>query len=384
MARLVVPTNSQVRPARARSSVNPAGPSVLLDMRPLQGPSAGRGVGSYARGLLKGLIAEGFDSHLTLLLDAALDEPALPPGRYRLAGSRRRYHGQVAAYEEAVALRSDLERIGPDLYHAVDMRLPGRSPCPLVVTLHDLIPWAWGGPRMRGERFRFWLGKRLLKRAAAVIAVSDATAADAAQWAGVDPRRVKVVPEAPDDVFKPQAGARERVRQRWGLGAGYLLFVGALDARKDPSALLGAWSAARKVQPELELVVAGDPGKQAPAAMPGARMVGRVDDAELADLYSAAGCFVFPSRYEGFGLPCLEAMACGCPVAAYRNSSLPEVVDDAGCLVDDGDAEALGGAAASMAAEPDRWRRAGLERAKRFSWSTTARETIAVYESVLR
>jgi glycosyltransferase involved in cell wall biosynthesis len=353
-------------------------------MRPLQGPSAGRGVGSYARGLLKGLIAEGFDSHLTLLLDAALDEPALPPGQYRLAGSRRRYHGQVAAYEEAAVLGSDLERIGPDLYHAVDLRLPGRSPCPLAVTLHDLIPWAWGGPRMRGERFRFWLGRRLLKGAAAVIAVSEATAADAVRWGGVDPRRVKVVPEAADEIFEPRAGAGQRVRQRWGLEPGYLLFVGALDARKDPASLLDAWSAARKARPELELVIAGDPGRQAPATMPGARMVGRVDDPALADLYTAAGCLVFPSRYEGFGLPCLEAMACGCPVAAYRNSSLPEVVDEAGRLVDDGDAEALGIAAASMVAEPDRWRRAGLERAKRFSWMKTARQTIAVYESVLR
>lgn len=373
-----------MRPARARPGNDPAGPSVLIDMRPLQGPSAGRGVGSYARGLLKGLIAEGFDSHLTLLLDAALDEPALPPGRYLLAGSRRRYHGQVAAYEEAVALGSDLKRIGPDLYHAVDLRLPGRSPCPLAVTLHDLIPWAWGGPRMRGERMRYWLGKRLLKRAAAVIAVSDATAADAARWGGVDPRRVSVVPEAPDDVFQPRTGSRERVKQRWGQEPGFLLFVGALDARKDPSSLLGAWAAAKRIRPGLDLVVAGDPGRQAPAAMPGARMVGRVDDLELADLYSAAGCLVFPSRYEGFGLPCLEAMACGCPVAAYRNSSLPEVVGDAGRLVDDGDAEALGAAAAAMAAEPDRWRKAGLDRARRFTWRSTARQTIAVYESVLR
>jgi glycosyltransferase involved in cell wall biosynthesis len=373
MARLVISTSS--------GSASPK--SVLLDVRPLQGPSASRGVGSYARGLLKGLVAEGFDSRLTLLLDAGLDEPELPPGAYRLAGSRRRYHGQLAGYEEAVALRTDLERIRPGLYHAIDLRLPGRSPCPLAVTVHDLIPWAWGGPRMRGERLRFWVGKRLLKRADAVIAVSKATAADASRIAGVEPRRIRVVPEAPDEAFRPHAGARERVAERWGLEAGYLLFVGALDARKDPRSLLRAWAAAKEVRPELELVVAGDPGRQAPATMPGARQLGRVGDAELADLYTAAGCFVFPSRYEGFGLPCLEAMACGCPVAAFRNSSLPEVVGEAGLLVGDGDPEALGRAAASMSAEPERWRRAGLERAKAFSWRKTARETIAAYESVL-
>src|SRR6266851_2876515 len=302
--------------------------SVLLDMRPLQGPSAGRGVGSYARGLLGGLIAEGFDSRLTLLLDSGLEEPSLPSGRYRLVGSRRRYHGQLAAYEEAVALGADLARIRPALYHATGLRLPGRPPCPLVVTLHDLIPWAWGGPRMRGERLRFWPGKRLLRGAGAVIAVSQATASDAARVAGVDPRLVRVVYEAADDSFQPSPGAGGRVRERWGVEAGYLLFVGALDARKDPASLLRAWAAAREIGPGLELVIAGEPGRQAPSEMPGARRLGRVDDEDLADLYTAAGCLVFPSRYEGFGLPCLEAMACGCPVAAYSNSSLTEVVGE--------------------------------------------------------
>ena len=357
---------------------------VLLDMRPLQGPSAGRGIGTYAGGLLGALIAEGFDSRLTLLLDADLPEPSLPPGAYRLAGSRRRYHGHLSGYEEAVALGADLQRIKPDLYHAIDLRLPGRSPCPLVVTLHDLVPWAWGGRQMRGERIRFWLGKRLLKRADAVLAVSQATAHDAERYASVDPKRITVVYEAADSVFQPRPGAAARVAQRFGVEAGYLLFVGALDARKDPAGLLRAWSVANASLPGLQLVLAGVPGRQAPQTMPGATTVGRVDNLELADLYSAAGCLVFPSRYEGFGLPCLEAMACGCPVAAYRNSSLPEVVIAAGELVDDGDAEALGRAAAALCAKPDRARKAGLERARAFSWRKTARQTISIYESLLR
>jgi len=237
---------------------------------------------------------------------------------------------------------------------------------------------------MRGERLRYWPGRRLLKRADLVIAVSEATGADATRLAGVDPGRIRVIPEAADAAVRRQAGAAERVRERWGLEAGYLLFVGALDARKDPAGLLRAAAAARAIRPELRLVIAGDPGRQRPDAMPGALLAGRVGSDELSDLYSAAGCLVFPSRYEGFGLPCLEAMACGCPVAAYRNSSLPEVVDDAGMLVKDGDAEALGRAAAALCAEPDRWRRAGLERAKAFSWRKTAERTISAYETVLR
>jgi glycosyltransferase involved in cell wall biosynthesis len=163
-----------------------------------------------------------------------------------------------------------------------------------------------------------------------------------------------------------------------------LLFVGALDARKDPAALLKAWAAARYTQPDLQLVIAGDPGRQAPPRMPGAFQLGRVGDQALAELYSAAACLVFPSRYEGFGLPCLEAMACGCPVAAFRNSSLPELVNDAGMLVADGDGDALGRAAAEIVREPVRWRRAGLQRAKEFTWKKAAGDTISAYEATLR
>src|SRR5437016_11379804 len=268
------------------------GPSVLLDMRPLQGPSGRRGVGAYARGLLKGLIEAGFGSHLTLLLDVAFDAPALPLGEYKLVGSRRRSHGQLAAYEDSVVLTQDLERIRPDVYHAIDLKLPGRSPVPLVVTLHDLIPWAWGGPRMRGERFRFWLGRRFLRRADVVLAVSKATADDAVRLSGVDRKRIQIVHEAAGDEFKARPGAPDRVRRRWGLKPGYLLFVGALDARKDPAALLRAWRAACASTQDLELVIAGEPGPQAPPNMGAAHRLGHVADGELADLYAAAGCLL--------------------------------------------------------------------------------------------
>src|SRR3989441_6562054 len=359
-------------------------PSVLLDMRPLQGPSGVRGVGAYARGLLGGLIRSGFDRNLTLLLDVAFDEPALPAGRYSLAGSRRRTHGQLAAYEDAVALTADIQRIGPDVYHAIDFHLPGRCPCPLVVTLHDLIPWAWGGPRMRGERFRYMLFLRLLRRADLVIAVSNATAEDAIGMHVASRHRVRIIREAADRVFTPTPDASGRVKDKWGVDGRYLLFVGALDARKDPHALLHAWTTARITHPDLKLLIAGAPGRQAPPSMSGAIQLGRVDDEELADLYSAASCLLFPSRYEGFGLPCLEAMACGCPVAAFRNSSIPELVDDAGMLVEDGDGEALGDAAAAMIRAPDRWRRAGLQQGPQVRLENNAHAKMSAYESVLR
>jgi len=353
-------------------------------MRPLQGPSAKRGVGSYAMGLLTGLVAEGFDSHLTLLLDARQPLPKLPPAKFNIARTVRRYSGHLAGYEEAVALRGDLERIRPDVYHAIDLRLPGSAPCPVVVTLHDLIPWAFGGSRMWGERMRYWLGRRLLRNADLVLAVSQSTADDAVRLARINKARIKVVPEAAPAGFAPSPGAAARMKERFAIDAGYLLFVGALDARKDPAALLRAWSVAKESQPDLKLILVGEPGKQAPRQMPEARVLGHLAESELIDVYSAAGCLVFPSRYEGFGLPCLEALACGCPVAAYRNSSLPEVVDGAGQLVEDGDADALGRAAARLATDATRPWQPGLERARKFSWRKTAKATISAYESLLR
>ncbi|MDQ6744054.1 MAG: glycosyltransferase family 4 protein [Candidatus Dormibacteraeota bacterium] len=359
-----------------------SGPRVLIDARPLQGPSGARGIGSYVRGLLAGLLEQGFDHNVSLLVDGRLPTPSVPEGAFVAHSVRPRYRGRFGLMEEAATMGGRLERIRPRLYHATSLALPSRSPVPLVVTLHDLIPWALGGRQMWGERSRWWLGRRLLRRADLVIAVSSHVARDAQRLARIPEERLVVVPEGVGPGFRPAPGAAARVAERHGVRAPYLLYVGALDARKDPHGLLRAWQVARTAGADVELVVAGSPGPQAPAELPGARRLGHVSHSELVDLYSAAACFVFPSRNEGFGLPLLEAMACGCPVVAYRNSSIPEVVGEAGPLVEDGDAEALGAAAAQLACDSGRAevaRAAGLRRARRFTWARTASETIAAY-----
>lgn len=359
---------------------------VLLDVRPLQGRDRVRGIGTYVRGLLAGLTEEGFDNRLGLLVDGREQLPEVPRGDFIAFSVRPRYRGRAALVEEAVTLPRKLDRIRPGVYHATSLTLPARSTVPTVVTLHDLIPWALGGSAMRGERTRWWLGRRLLHQADVVIAVSRQTAHDATRVAGVDPATVTVIPEAVAPVYTPREGAVERVRSRFGVESPYLLYAGALDARKDPAGLLRAWDVVRGEHAHVALVLAGDPGPQAPREMGASTRVGQVDAEVLADLYSAAACLVYPSRYEGFGLPPLEAMACGCPVVAYRNSSLPEVLDDAAVLVDDGDAVALGRAAAALVGDPaqaERLRRSGLARARTFSWRRTARQTIRVYEQLL-
>jgi glycosyltransferase involved in cell wall biosynthesis len=321
-----------------------------------------------------------------VLLDVDLGEVELPKTVGRVHKVRRRSHGRFAGYEDAVALRADLARIRPVLYHALAPSLPSRSPCPVAVTVHDMIPWAFGGWRMLGERLRHRVARRLLAGADLILAVSNSTKADVVRIAGADESRVRVVYEGVDPSFMPRLGAAERVKERWGVSGPYLLFVGALDVRKDPRGLLRAWRTATAAGLSAPLVVAGEPGRQAPSEMGGARMLGHLEGDELVDLLSAAGCLLFPSLYEGFGLPALEAMACGCPVVAYRNSSLPEVVGDAGILVPNRDAEGLGTAAAELLRDVSRRRlliEKGLAQAKRFSWKETARQTIDGYRSLV-
>lgn len=359
---------------------------VLVDARPLQGPDAGRGVGTYVRGLLDGLVEEGAGERVGVLIDAGLEVPELPAvaAAFRV---RRRYPGRLAAYEEAFAAHRDLALIGPAVYHATSLRLPARAPCPLVATVHDLIPWALDGRRLLGERIRYAPGRRLLRRADRVLAVSEATAEDAVRLADVSRERIQVIPEGVSPRFQPAPEAAARVRERWQLEPHrYLLYVGALDARKDPAALFRAWEIAREAIPELPLVLAGHLGPQAPSDLRSARTLGYVSEPDLVDLLSAAGCLVFPSRYEGFGLPVLEAMACGCPVTAFENSSLPEVAGRAVALVPDGDAESLGRAAArliSSSRERAQAVKAGLNQARRFNWRRMARATLAAYEDLL-
>lgn len=359
--------------------------AILIDARPLQGPSARRGIGTYVRGLVGALNEKQSERRrLALLVDGGLPEPDLPFDLPRRP-VRRRYRGRLAAYEDAAVLGGDLDRLRPAVFHATTLNLPSRAPCPVVVTLHDLIPWAWGGPWMVGERFRFYPGKRLLRRAERVIAVSEATAADAIAHAGVPRDRLVVIPEGIGGAFRPEEGARERVQARWGISGPFLLYVGALDRRKDPVGLVRAWRAARRAGLEADLVIAGVPGPQARGRMGGARLIGYVTDEELADLYRAAACFVFPSRYEGFGLPLLEAMAAGCPVVAYDNSSIPEVVGNAGRLVRDGDALELGRTAAELGREGQLREAAiteGIRQARDYTWARAARATRHIYDQL--
>jgi glycosyltransferase involved in cell wall biosynthesis len=260
-----------------------------------------------------------------------------------------------------------LRRLQPELahfQHALPLGYRGRS----VVTIHDLSferdPSAMG----RIDRLTFKLVvPRAARRADHVLTVSERTKRDVVELYGVPPEKVTVTPNAVDPAFTPG-----------GTHGAYLLFVGAIQRRKDPLAALAAAHAVG-----LPLVVAG-PEKEPDVARElragGAELRGYVTKDELAHLYRGASALVLPSRFEGFGLPAVEAMACGTPVVASPEPALREVAGDAAVYADDGDFAA---AVRRALEDRDRLVAAGLERAKLYSWQETARRTADVYRAVL-
>jgi glycosyltransferase involved in cell wall biosynthesis len=270
----------------------------------------------------------------------------------------------------AWALPRLLRRSGAALAHT-QYAVPVRAPCPVVVTVHDLSFEREPGLMGRKDRLVFRaVVPRAVRAAARVLTVSERSKRDLVELYGVPPERVVVTPNGVDPVFHPDGTPRAGTR--------YALSVGAIQARKNQLAALDAARAAG-----LELVVAG-PEKDAALARElaarGARLEGYVDDDRLAALYRGAACLVQASRYEGFGLPVLEAMACGCPVVAVREPALEEVAGGAAVVVEE---SRLADGVRRALAERDRLVVAGLERARAFSWRAAAERTVAVYLEAL-
>jgi glycosyltransferase involved in cell wall biosynthesis len=270
-------------------------------------------------------------------------------------------------FRMAWTLPRALRQLDADLCHT-HYALPLRRPCPCVVTVHD-VSFARDGDLMGWkDRMTFRLVvPRAVRHAACVFTVSERTKTDIVELYDVPDERIVVTPNGVDPAFAPGPGSRD-----------YVLSVGAIQARKNQ---LAALEAAKAVG--LPLVVAGPTKDSALAAElsgRGARLEGYVETTRLAELYRGAACLVQPSRYEGFGLPVVEAMASGTPVVAVPDSALEEVAGGAAVLVAEGD---LADGIRTALAERDRLVAAGLERAKAFSWRTTAERTLAVYRETL-
>lgn len=283
-----------------------------------------------------------------------------------------------------------------DIVHAPDFVLPPTAARALL-TVHDLTFLV--RPECAEAGLRRYLARavpRALRRADMVLVDSRATADDLARLLGVGGPRVRLIYPGVDPRFRPlPASEVEPLRAQLGLPAEFLLFVSTIEPRKNLVRLIEAFArvVADKGQagPDLSLVIAGRKGwlyEEVFAAAQRAELGGRVrfldfiDDAHLPALYNLARAFVYPSLYEGFGLPALEALACGTPVVTAAVSSLPEVAGEAAVLVDPLSVESIAGGIARALAEGDRLRAAGPPQARRFSWDTAARDLLACYEAL--
>ena len=300
-----------------------------------------------------------------------------------------------------LTLSAELRKHPVDVLH-VQFTAPPFCPCPVVVSIHDLsfehLPQTFN----RRSRTQLRLTVRhSAKRAARILSLSEHTRRDIIETYNVNADRVAAIPLAAPHHFSPVDDNRElqRVRHTYGIDGEYILSVGSIQPRKNLARLIKAYASLRgngSVDKLPKLVLAGkcawlydetlrtldDTGLRDTVVL-----TGYVPDADLPALYSGAVCFVYPSYFEGFGLPPLEAMKCGAPVIVGNRTSLPEVVDDAALLVDPFDTEAIAAALKQLIEDSELRKELSLRGRKRatlFDWRETARRTLSIYEQVVR
>ena len=357
------------------------------------------GIGTYIRNLIHALGAIDHANQYTIVSGPA--EAALLSGlpeNFRSAIYARDDH----SYLDHVAFPIFLRGLSPDLVHIPLNRVPLLMIRPYVVTIHDLTNLFYeekcSALRMLLRRYRF---RRGLLRAKRVIAVSEATRRGAETHLGVPPRSTRTVYNAPDPAFAARGGVdrqeQQRIMERYQINYPFLLYVGNIRRHKNVPRLVEAFAVVRgqlaehPVYKDLRLVIIGDVISQFPAVRQTVirsrvehlvRFLGFVPFETLRCFYESAAAFVFPSRYEGFGLPPLEAMACGAPVVTSNVSSLPEVAGDAAVLVNPENVfDIARGIKEVLLDETLRAEliRRGRAQAAKFSWEKAARQVLEIY-----
>ena len=337
-----------------------------LDATPLTIPTGG--VTRYTLELSRALAAQNIADQYWLLSDQLFGMPApvlpnLHKGDGPRTGAERRWW--------LWGLEREMIRRGVEVFHGTDFSVPYIPRRPSVMTVHDLSPWVLEDASMRvRRRVPLLLWARIPTM---IITPSEAVRRAAISRFKLDEERAAAVPLAASNHFRPVEAEPPATP--------YFLFVGTLESRKNIARLIAAWREVRKSQ-EVDLVLAGRlrDNFTPPSDEPGLRVLGAVPDEDLPALYSGAIAFVYPSLYEGFGLPVLEAMQCGATVITSRDPAIMEVSGGAAIHVEATDVRAL---IEVMRARPVR-REDSLKRAALFSWSRTAQKTREVYDVAIR
>jgi glycosyltransferase involved in cell wall biosynthesis len=356
------------------------------------------GIGTYIRNLLRHLARIDRDTEYILLCrDADMGVPR------QLGENFRAVRESSANYSirEQVHIPYILIRERPDVYHAPHYVLPPAVPCRSVVTIHDTIHLMF--PQYLPNRGAYAYARTLMwaaaKRSDRILTVSESSKRDIIHYFNVNPDKIVVVYNALDERFSVEPTAEEiaRVRERFQLDHGFVLYVGNIKPHKNLVRLIEAFDGLRREGFEdLKLLIIGDEISKWPALRRAVhrlklhkhvRFLGFQSDETLASLYRLAAVFVFPSLYEGFGLPPLEAMASGTPVVTSNVSSLPEVAGDAAVLVNPYDAIDIKDGIKRVLTDPalrEELRRKGLQRAREFSWERSVARTREIYVEAAR
>jgi glycosyltransferase involved in cell wall biosynthesis len=302
----------------------------------------------------------------------------------------------IRSLKEQHQFRSLAKALSLDLFHSPYYVMPYWLPCPSVVTMYDLIPLIY--PHSLPHRWSSWAFRATAslatRRASRIIAISESTRKDLARFFGTSADKTTVIHLAPDDSFRPLDRHQwEDTIRAYGLPERYMLYLGINKPHKNLVFLLQVFG---ELRTDTKLVLAGKEDRRYPQAREEARrlglgdrvvFLGDVPENDLPRIYNGAQVFVFPSLYEGFGLPVLEAMACGTPVVCSTSSSLPEIVGDAAITLDPQDRESWRTALTEVLKNEElrgELKAKSLAQANRFSWEKTARDTLNVYRSVAK
>lgn len=269
-----------------------------------------------------------------------------------------------------------------DIVHTSDWTEPP-SKFPKVTTVHDMIPFKY--PQTTTDMIRQAHRKRLawvLRESDRIIAVSHSTKEDLMSILKVPENKIVVIPEGVEDRYRPQPlEIIDSIKRKYKIKNDYIFSLSTLEPRKNQKGLIEAFQITRKEYPDMQLVLGGKTGwGDIPEPVEGVLMPGYIPDSDLPVLYAGATVFALPSFYEGFGLPPLQAMACGAPVVTSNISSLPEVVGDAGILIDPDSVQDIATGIIKAIKNQPELREKGLLQAKKFTWERAAKETYNVYK----